>query len=677
MTKEGRSTLAGCKKLYTFDVFETLIARALSPHDAIFLEVGRTALQRNFIQCSPSVFARTRAQAEIRASKINGAHSTLSHIYDELMFMLNLTPDERDHVSSVELGVELATIRAIPAAYDLLGKARLDFGRAVFISDMYLPTSFIKELLEKVGLWLSTDRLYVSNEYGCTKRSGKLFKVVAANEGVPVKTIIHYGNHPEADVAGADRAGARGVLLNGGNSNRYEKALERQRFETDGVSAAFAGASRLARLNATGSATDALIDVSTGVIGPVLTCYVLWVFKKAQAKGLKRLYFVSRDGEILLRVAERLRAKLGLDVELRYLYGSRLVWNRAVSSPTLNPQIWRSLMHVSSKGVPNRALLERIGLPDAVKDRLLAATGCNTGAWDHTTDRSILELAVHEITTNGELESARLASKGIVVDYLRQEGLFDSVPSGFVDVGWRGTQHDVLLELQREQGAQLAFGLFFGLEAANSPWNVNREAYYFDTRPKSESISGPISRDIYYSAFELFCAGSVGTLIGYEYDEANNICPILDPGREREVEKWGLKIVHQVVADFALHLELSKDLAFSITDISGIVSAVTELFWFTPTREEAIAWGSYPWENGQGAQRTISDFAPSLPDLKSSKSSPAKGLHTQWKEGSWVRSSVKDRLLNKPKVTIRRVSSDARRRAIRKMRKAVNNILAK
>ena len=67
-------------------------------------------------------------------------------------------------------------------------------------------------------------------------------------------------------------------------------------------------------------------EVVAGVAGPLLAGYVLWCLRRAAEAGLPRLYFVARDGEVMLAIARRLVEGLGLDLDLRYLEGSRRAW---------------------------------------------------------------------------------------------------------------------------------------------------------------------------------------------------------------------------------------------------------------------------------------------------------------------------------------------------------------
>lgn len=656
-------------RLITFDVFETLIVRAHSPHEAVFHETGKLGILGGHVRCSAYAFAAARAAAEKKAARLYKAAMTFEHIYAELTAMLTLSEFERQAIASLELEVERSLMRPVPAANALVEDARRKCLRAVFVSDMYLPAEFIQSLLQANDLWRDGDSLYVSHVFQCTKASGRLFHVVADGENVPLQAITHFGNHARVDVAGAERAGAVGKLLDAGNPNRYERALQERRFATDGLGAAFAGASRLSRLKHEGKHSRAVIEVAAGVIAPVLTAYVIWILRQALSLDVKRLYFVSRDGEILVPIARKLAHKLGHDLEIRYLYGSRLVWNRAVSSPSLNPHVWRSLMSFSSKGYSNSVLFERIGLPVAAKRRVLARVAGINDAWAQTEDRAVLLEAIRIADETRELEAARLQNKRCVVDYLRQEGLFDESRKAFVDVGWRGTQHDVLLELQSEEGAPLSSGFFIGLEESTTRWDALRSAFYFDSRPAPVGRSQPSVSSAYQPLFELFCSGSTGTLLNYRYDESGNVHPVFDAEGGRKVREWGLYTVQETVWSFAEALEIDKISAMGSTDITPLADVVLDLFCRHPTRQEAEAWGNFPWEYGQGSQQIVSDFAPPLGKLK--RKGFKRGYSTQWLEGSWVRSAPAEQVLFKPKMTARRTTRAITRGLIEAGRKIV------
>lgn len=63
--------------------------------------------------------------------------------------------------------------------------------------------------------------------------------------------------------------------------------------------------------------------------GPLFFPYVKWVIDKSMKLGIKRLYFVARDGYVLKRIADQIIA--GEEIETKYIYGSRQAWQLPVT----------------------------------------------------------------------------------------------------------------------------------------------------------------------------------------------------------------------------------------------------------------------------------------------------------------------------------------------------------
>ncbi|WP_380169078.1 hypothetical protein [Jannaschia sp. R86511] len=681
-----RSPGPGGGELLTFDVFETVLVRAVTPPEAVFQVVGRRATSEGVLTCSPQAFTRARVWAEMRALRWHQGGANLEHIHAELAASLLLDAGASARLAELELAVEAELLRPVPTARPLVAQARARAGRVVWVSDMYLPAVFIEEQLRRHGFWGPGDVLYVSHSHGHTKRSGSLFRTVADTEGVPVTAIRHHGNDNRSDVRGAAAAGATGVLLPVANPNRYEQALQRHRDSTDGLTAAMAGASRLARLQVapTGEHEQALVDVAAGVMSPLLTSFVTWILRRCQAAGLRRVYFVARDGQVLLRIAERLAPRLGIDVELRYLYASRLVWNRVVASPSRHPQVWHSLIGLSSDGVGNRDILERCGLAPEVVDRLVADSGAGAEVWASTQDRDVLNRTLAQIDADGTLAEAAARNKAVVLQYLEEQGLLDGTPHAFVDVGWRGTQHDVLLELQQERGTETARGLFFGLDDSVSPWGGHREAYFFDSRDSRTEVRSPlvpVAGAAYlptalgpqgqflgiaqFALVEIFCSGDHGTLTDYEVTP-DGVRPVLTEGRAEAVEAWGLPLVWRTVDAYVDHLPVDADDPYLHVDVHTALTAVMGLFWEWPTDREARAWASFPWEVGQGRLQRIVDLAGpfrlaglaaevarAAPSVRRSKHAVRVARRTEWVAASMSLSPLPARALLRPRATLR------------------------
>lgn len=346
-------------------------------------------------------------------------------------------------------------------------------------------------------------------------------------------------------------------------------------------------------------------------MAPLLVAYTLWVLRRAHQAGLERLYFVSRDGEILIALARLLASRLCLDIDLRYLYGSRLAWNGAVSSPEEAPWIWESLMWRGAKGVSNRKLLKRPGLtPDEIAT-LIDVTSLTERDLESSL-RNPLRTALKHPEAAPLLEAARQRLRGRLTEYLAQEGALDARPIGFVDIGWRATQHDVLNIVREDAGVGLARGYFIGLMATPSPFSETREAYIADIGARlGDQVFGVGTAPPLFPLVETVCASTSGSVEGYTCQDGR-VEPVLGPSDAGYLSAWGLPRVHDLVLSVAQHLLITPDLLSPSADLRPMLRELFYTFWESPSREEAEAWGAFPWESGQSGDEAMAELAPPL-----------------------------------------------------------------
>jgi FMN phosphatase YigB (HAD superfamily) len=587
----------------SFDVFDTLLTRAVGSPEAVFTLLGRRLYRAGLISLSAEAFGRARVAAEGRAHQNRGEGCTLTAIYEELGSALDLSVAEQRNLLERECALEMELIRLIPDAPERLSRARATGRRVVFLSDFYLPATFIQRALDRHGLWLAGDACYVSCECGTSKRSGGLFAELVRREGVAAHMVTHQGNNPDDDGRSARRHGLHVVPFLGANPNRYEAALETFSSATEGLASALAGASRASRLRepATTPNEEALRDVAAGVMSPTLVGYALWILHRAQQLGLKRLYFLARDGQIVLAIARRLAARLGLACDLRYLHASRQAWNlpamESGSREDLN-WIWDSTDRLTVTSLLARVALE----PDQLREPLIAA-GLPASAW--TRSLSAAErLALRQVLESARARELVVAQAGrrrrTTTAYLEQEGLLDPGPWGIADLGWYGSLQNSLATLVSGMGGSEPVGFYFALYKGDVAGrrSLHREAYYFD-EPNGVGYLGGIPNLI--ALMEMLCTADHGTVVDYS-DEGSEIRPVLKTAANQGAIDWGLPVLRRTVDRFVDELLLDPDLVNPWADVREAITSVLGRFWLRPTRSEAAAWAAFPWEDGLGAE---------------------------------------------------------------------------
>lgn len=186
---------------YSFDVFDTVITRTvLRPKDVFQLMQQRLEAQHDGLPGSlPGCFWGARVWSEFLARRRSGSEDvTLFQIYQTLAELFRLDHPGRDRLLSAELALESEVLVPIDGALELVAAARRS-APVVFISDMYLPSEFIRGILERSALFAPGDRLYVSGELGKSKGSGRLFRHVLDDLKIRPGQLVHCGDNPVTD----------------------------------------------------------------------------------------------------------------------------------------------------------------------------------------------------------------------------------------------------------------------------------------------------------------------------------------------------------------------------------------------------------------------------------------------------------------------------------------------
>ncbi|CAN5707603.1 hypothetical protein BH23GEM11_BH23GEM11_06060 [soil metagenome] len=627
--------------VFSCDVFDTLITRAVGQPSSLFLLLGRRVTAQGLIEGSAWAFSQARQEANRRANA-NGSGSphNLRAIYDELQFALGLDDSTTQAILAAEVALEKDLSRAIPGAADRLARAREAGMRIVFLSDMYLDTTVVQSLLDAHGMMGDGEPLLISCETGYSKTSGQAFHRLAASEAVPVNRILHRGNDDRSDVAAAVRAGAGAEAFPAGNLNRYELAMEARAHQTDGLACLMAGASRLARLSVSARTPEeaALRDAAAGVGDPALVSYVLWVLQRARDLGLRRLYFLARDGRVLLLIAQRLVPRLGLDIELRYLHGGRQAWY-VPSIIDVSPESVFWAIDYASENDGIETFLRRVGVEATDVEEQLGELGLPPSTWKTPrppAEHDILwSIARHPVIRQLILERAR-ERREAALGYFEQEGLLDDSDWAVVDVGWSGRLLGAMNRILETRAATIPAAFFFAR-------HVDREKHQL---PPVKIL--PFMGDYHHRLglcgeinelfLELFCGSNEGVTTGYRRGESGWDA-VLGNGSHHPLAAWGIDIVHDTMLTFVDQLWLDPEVTVLTADMRPAVVELVRAFVDSPTPHEALAWGSYPFEYGRNGTVSAALATPlnlgQLPRiLKTGR--PRTRTGTEWAQASML-----------------------------------------
>lgn len=193
--------------LISFDVFDTLILRPgiAAPSDIFDL-----------LHTEDSDFKKARIEAE-RIVREEGKRRGFGDIKLEQIYNMLYpdNPEKQQEGIDAEISIELKVCKANPEALAFFNSIRekQNSPRIIIISDMYLDKHTIETILTNCGYNLAGVNVYVSSEYGKTKRNGSLFKTVMKVEQVEKpEEVLHIGDSIISDYLNPRRVGMKSYL---------------------------------------------------------------------------------------------------------------------------------------------------------------------------------------------------------------------------------------------------------------------------------------------------------------------------------------------------------------------------------------------------------------------------------------------------------------------------------
>lgn len=431
--------------LNSFDVFDTCVTRMYAHPRDLFYELGLRVAPASSGESARERFARRFQRARIRAEKLANwsarrrghAHASIDAIYQKVNWFIRLDRPAAELIEA-ELTLEEESLYPIEETMLQLNALRAAGHRILFISDMYIPASMLRPMLERMGVMEEGDRLYVSCDIGVSKHNGKLFQHVLQAEGLRGEQLQHTGDNAHADIRMAEKLGILTRHFTAAHLTEHETRIAGSRLPRHPGASRQAGFSRRCRLAMHlihGNPTHVLDDVIFSVIVPFLLAYVLWILDDARKRGIQRLYFVARDGEVLLKIARELKPD---GIELRYLYGSRRAWlPPSISTDDVD---WKRLLAVAGNANAPVDITARAGLSEVEQASVRVILSLDENTWRTALAFEDACTFIDTLTANPRSRKVLLdsvaAKREAALHYLRQEGLMDGVNWALVDAGW-------------------------------------------------------------------------------------------------------------------------------------------------------------------------------------------------------------------------------------------------
>lgn len=308
-------------KIYSYDIFDTCLVRCCGTPDNLFFLLAQAVYGCDADYDVLKNFVHDRIDAERIAKKRNdGLDVCLNDIYDVLKTDFSLP--NSDNILQIELETEKKELVPVAFYVDEIQHLRKAGNQIVFISDMYLPSCFLKDVLSNCGLFEDGDLLYVSCEHSASKSTGELFKLIAKEQNFCLdKKWRHTGDNRYCDIVVPRRLGLKVRYSSITEFNEYERTYIDNSFYTPckEETIQFAGVLRSCRLSTICSFQEIM---SFDIVAAIYIPYVVWLLDDAIERGVNHLLFLARDGKIFKNIAEHLIDEAH-PIKLTYLHVSR------------------------------------------------------------------------------------------------------------------------------------------------------------------------------------------------------------------------------------------------------------------------------------------------------------------------------------------------------------------
>ena len=451
--------------LVSFDIFDTLVTRRIADPNTAFELIEFRHTQS---EAGPLRLLTERMEA---AGVALGSHDgrlddvTIDQIYEHMAVFKE---------AEVEKAAELGLCVPHPVGLKLFRRA-IEQGKPVFLaSDMYLDEETVVRILEKCG-YSGWSRLLLSSTVGLKKDTGRLYTRLitdAAALGVEAAHILHIGDNWESDVLRARSAGLRAL--------RFTPLYE------DRSAVVALDSARRERLSQIGQIWDSVCTqafrlwiqdhpairsafftrLGFQVTGPLAAMFAMHVRRTADARGVKRILFLARDGRIVKDAFETLYREFLSRGEYRtdYVHLSRSTVVRATLRNPLSSSDLYFLMeglHLGQKTLGY--FLERAGL-DPLSKAIAARVsefGLSLDATPTWRDRATVANLLRSLSD--AIHVANADARAALARYVEQLDLAEGDPVLLVDVGWLLNIQSRLTRFLEEMGSGArVIGCYFG-----------------------------------------------------------------------------------------------------------------------------------------------------------------------------------------------------------------------
>ena len=630
----------------SFDIFDTLILRRVLKPSDVFRLMAPEVLKILSKSKNKSIdFPLERMKAErdarrdlmIRDGGDKAFEIDFAQIYAQLQKNLKLSDKQTQQIQKIELETELKCCVVHPKIKQVYDYCIQQKKQVWFVSDMYLAKTDIIKILKNAGYKHKdiSKNVIVSSEYNATKHNGNLFKVLLEKSKAHPRYILHIGDSLKADVLGARKNKIRSSYLRKLFKPHHKKHHKYSLSKS--VQIALQDINKL-------EDKDYFSNLGYSLIGPLMLQFCHWIYKDVKKRGIKKIYFLSRDGYLPY---EAFKILFGHDKEVEPIYllhSSRATgFNMNLDSSKncfTDEQINFLCSHNTHDFMSVKDLFGRFGFDiRAYKNELISfGLSLNQTITLPNEKKSFKKLV---LSLEPDIYAKIIQTQKNYLEYLKKTGFLNdkNAPIAIIDSGWSGrVQNNFYSLLKKLNYKKYLVGYYLGLSARAKKYQTSRSIYNgFLSQFDQPALKGK-------GLIEHFCSSGKGSLAQFEIK--NKVFkPICLPKVQGEETTGKLNNLKKSALTFVfdynkLCIENNDCICLCQMKFNRLFNKI----WNKPSVDDAINIGSLEMDIF-ASNKNNKKFFVSLIRTKGVISKYISFLNSPWKAGHYKSLSSGDRIL--------------------------------
>ena len=588
-------------KVYSFDIFDTLVARRTATPLGIFAimqeKIKNNEKYNSFSDYFKNNFALLRHKTEFweRDNVFRNCTGAQDITFDEIYSLIkknnSLSDEQISLLKELEIQTEKDNLVAIDENINILKKLKEEGKEIILISDMYFSSEILKDIMVNIDPVFCDISIYTSADTLKSKFFGDLYKFVKNKNSYDYNKWVHIDDNRH-NINIACELGINGTQV------EFEEEFDINNYILSDINEAFnlqkqavLGSIKLATKYKTNE--DKVFNFGVSYVGPILYGYANWLINQALERNINHLYFIARDSYLTMQIANEIVKAKNLDIKLHYLYGSRASWRFAtkenvvdhIKTNFMEYQDRITLKFLSNRfEVPVEKLVKYTGVKDTNKVLSLRRIKKAESALQNNMDfiNEILEIGAKK--------------EDLLVKYLKQEIDFSQNDFAFVEINGSGRTQDYLQKITKK---------FYPNDIITFYIHVTT-----DSARKESSVKIPYCPLCEFNTqyLEVFCTDFNGRTINYK-EQSGRIVPVLEKEQNYQIIKFGYQnLIDGAIAYSRKMLEFEFKNNISTYGLFVYLKYFQYLNYFLD-KKTADVMGSLPFcEMGQ--EKTINECAP-------------------------------------------------------------------